>query len=182
MFVDAIGICFPLGLWRLKIYISWHIPASCSPRDAFPSSFGSQASTAATSRVIFLDVDGVILPAGLNLSRFKIARRVERIEEGVWVLVPSWKHVYFMVNFMHNEGCKQSQKYAKVLSFTRELLVLEWNYWGSIDMIVVDGVTLPAKSHAWGLMHLVLHPSKYKYIIIYIRISTAGLVMDPPRS
>ena len=86
----------------------------------FPSRCFS-ASTAATSRVIFLDVDGVILPAGLNLSRFKIARRVERIEEGVWVLVPSWKHVYFMVNFMHNEGCKQSQKYAKVFSFTREL-------------------------------------------------------------
>ena len=31
-------------------------------------------------------------------------------------------------------------------------------------MIVVDGVTLPAKSHAWGLMHVVLHPNKiYKY-------------------
>lgn len=27
-------------------------------------------------------------------------------------------------------------------------------------MIVVDGVTLPAKSHAWGLMDLVPHPSK----------------------
>ena len=79
---------FSLGAMKIED-ISWHIPASCSPRDSFPSSFGSQASTAATSRVIFLDVDGVILPAGLNLSRFKIARRVERIEEGVWVLVPS---------------------------------------------------------------------------------------------
>ena len=44
---------------------------------------------AATSRVIFLDVDGVILPAGLNLSRFNTACKVEHVEEEVLVLMPS---------------------------------------------------------------------------------------------